>query len=179
MYWFSTLKTRREPQDIFNYIIQNPSLPLLQTKYLYKIPFRLAQVCGYQRGSIFYRSWRLESVFWKFQKYLLKENLKLSSCKLDIVIEFSFPTIIHARSVMFKRQELTDGRRVWESGARDTEKLFTKCSGFVEFRSDVRGSNPASGVKASDDTIPLNWHTRLLSMFRVKYSSATTIDHSN
>lgn len=66
-----------------------------------------------------------------------------------------------------KRQELA-ARTIEcesdESGARDTVHVFTKCSEFVEFRSDVRGSNPASGVKASDDTIPLNWHFLLLSM---------------
>lgn len=69
----------------------------------------------------------LESEFWKFPKYLLKENFKLPSCKLDIIIEFYFPTIIiHTRSVMFKRQELTECESD-ESGARNTEKLFT-CS---------------------------------------------------
>lgn len=69
----------------------------------------------------------LESDFEKFPNYLLKDNFKLSSCKLDVIIEFSFPTtIIHTRSVMFKRQELTECESD-ESGARDTEKLFT-CS---------------------------------------------------
>lgn len=68
------------------------------------------------------RSTALESDFRKFPKYLLKENFK---CKHDIVIEFSFPAI-HTRSAMFKRQELTECESD-ESGARDTEKLFT-CS---------------------------------------------------
>lgn len=71
----------------------------------------------------------LESDFRKFPKYLLKENFKLSSCKHDIVIEFSFPTI-HTRCAMFKRQELAE-RECDESGARDTEKLFT-CSQSVQ-----------------------------------------------